>query len=94
MSATAAPAREAPAGLPAPAWGPSLRRWLWLGPLLLSMLLPFAWMVAISLAPAAGTSFLRALAGPWDLEHYLALFAAAGVGRYLVNSALVAFVVV
>jgi multiple sugar transport system permease protein len=58
------------------------------------MLLPFAWMVAISLAPTAGSSFLRAIAGPWNLDHYLALFAAAGVGRYLVNSALVALVVV
>jgi multiple sugar transport system permease protein len=84
----------APAQTLRPAWGPSLGRWLWLGPLLLSMLVPFAWMVAISLAPAAGASFLRALAGPWNLDHYLALFAAAGVGRYLVNSALVALAVV
>ncbi len=94
MSAVASAARETGAAIPPPAWGPSLRRWLWLGPLLLSMLLPFTWMVAISLAPAAGTSFLRAMAGPWNLDHYLALFAAAGVGRYLVNSALVALVVV
>jgi multiple sugar transport system permease protein len=94
VSAVASTAREAGAAIPAPAWGPSLRRWLWLGPLLLSMLLPFAWMVAISLAPTAGSSFLRAIAGPWNLDHYLALFAAAGVGRYLVNSALVALVVV
>lgn len=94
MSGAVAASRPVGPGVPAPAWGPSLRRWLWLGPLLLSMLLPFAWMVAISLAPAAGTSFLRALAGPWNLDHYAALFAAAGVGRYLVNSALVALVVV
>ena len=79
---------------PAPAWGPSLTRWLWLGPLLLSMLLPFAWMVAISLAPQAGGSFLKALRGPWGIDHYRTLFAAAGLGRYLVNSALVATAVV
>ena len=79
---------------PPPAWRPSLVRWLWLGPVLLSMLLPFAWMVAVSLAPAAGGSFMKALAGPWDLGHYRALFAAAGIGRYLLNSALVATAVV
>ena len=79
---------------PPSAWRPSLMRWLWLGPVLLSMLLPFAWMVAVSLAPAAGGSFMKALAGPWDLGHYRALFAAAGIGRYLLNSALVATAVV
>jgi multiple sugar transport system permease protein len=84
----------APAQALKPAWGASLGRWLWLGPLLLSMLVPFAWMMAISLAPAAGASFLRALAGPWNLDHYVALFAAAGVGRYIVNSTLVAIAVV
>lgn len=72
----------------------SLRRWLWLGPVLLSMLLPFAWMVAVSLAPGANGSFRRALAGPWALDHYRFLFAAAGVTRYLANSASVAAVVV
>lgn len=77
-----------------PPWGPSARRWLWLGPLLLSMLLPFAWMLAISLAPGAGNSFLRALAGPWDLGHYQSLLAAAGLGRYFLNSVLVAVAVV
>ena len=50
-------------------------RWLWLGPLLLSMLLPFAWMVAVSLAPGAGGSFMKALRGPWGIDHYRALFA-------------------
>ena len=94
MSAPAARAADANDRAPAPAWGPSLRRWLWLGPLLLSMLVPFAWMVMISLAPAAGTSLMRALAGPWDLGHYGELFAAAGVARYLFNSTLVAFAVV
>ena len=99
MSAPRDPGREAPAGrpngiVPAPAWGPSIGRWLWLGPALLSMLLPFAWMVAVSLATGAGSSFLRALAGPWDLGQYRTLFGAAGVARYLGNSALVAVAVV
>ncbi|TMQ69453.1 MAG: carbohydrate ABC transporter permease [Candidatus Eisenbacteria bacterium] len=58
------------------------------------MLLPFAWMVSISLAPQAGGSFLRALRGPWGIDHYRTLFAAAGLGRYLLNSALVATAVV
>jgi multiple sugar transport system permease protein len=80
--------------VPAPPWGPSLARWIWLGPLLLSMLLPFAWMLMISLSPQAGDSFRRALAGPWNLHHYRSLFAAAGMGRYLFNSALVAAAVV
>jgi multiple sugar transport system permease protein len=95
MSASAGAVNDAayPAG-PPPAWGPSLARWLWLGPVLLSMLLPFAWMVAVSLAPGAGGSFVRALAGPWDLGHYRTLFAAAGLARYLLNSALVAIAVV
>jgi multiple sugar transport system permease protein len=98
MSAGAAPidaaAATAATAAPAPAWGPSLKRWLWLGPLLLSMLLPFAWMVAISLAPQAGGSLLKALRGPWGIDHYHTLFAAAGLGRYLFNSALVATAVV
>ena len=97
MSAPAAPARVAPIGAemaPMPAWGRSIGRWLWLGPVLVSMLLPFVWMVAISLAPEAGGSFARALAGPWNLEHYRTLFVGAGVARYLVNSVLVAAAVV
>ena len=94
MSAPAAFPREAAGGSPAPGWHPSLARWLWLGPVLLSMLMPFAWMVAISVAPEAGGSFRRALAGPWALDHYRGLFAAAGVARYLANSALVAAAVV
>ncbi len=79
---------------PAPSWGMSLRRWLWLAPLLLAMLLPFAWMVALSISPHAGNSFAKALQGPWDLSQYRTLFASAGVGRYLVNSLGVAIVVV
>lgn len=90
MSATLA----ADEPVPAPAWGPSWRRWLWLGPLLATMLLPFAWMLALSLAPAAGSSFGRALAGPWDLSAYRALFASASVPRYVFNSVLVATAVV
>jgi multiple sugar transport system permease protein len=80
-------------GPPAP-WGRSALRWLWLGPLLLSMLLPFAWMVAISLAPHAGDSFTKALRGPWDLSQYRALFGSAAIPRYLFNSAVVALAVV
>lgn len=65
-------------------------RWLWLGPLLATMLLPFAWMVVVSLSPGSGGSFARALAGRLDLSNYHALFGAADVGRYLLNSAVVA----
>ena len=35
---------------PPPAWSASLLRWIWLGPLLASMLLPFAWMAVVSLS--------------------------------------------
>ncbi len=94
MSTPVGLARGAGGRAAVPAWGPSLGRWLWLGPVLLSMLLPFAWMVAVSFAPGAGGSFRRALAGPWALDHYRTLFAAAGVTRYLANSALVAAAVV
>lgn len=79
---------------PPPPWGASARRWLWLGPLLLTMLLPFAWMIALSLAPGAGSSFSRALRGPWDLSAYRALFAGTNVARYTLNSAVVAACVV
>ena len=79
---------------PPPGWGRSARRWLWLTPLLATMLLPFVWMVAVSLAPQAGDSLARALRGPWDLSQYRALFSSAGVGRYLLNSAVVAVAVV
>jgi len=69
-------------------------RWLWLGPLLLTMLLPFVWMVVISLAPRAGDSFARALQGPWNLSSYVTLLGTGAVGRYLANSAIVALAVV
>jgi multiple sugar transport system permease protein len=72
-----------------PAW-----RWIWLGPWLATMLVPFAWMLAISLAPAAGGSLSRALTTPWSLANYRALFATAHLGTYLVNSAVVALAVV
>src|SRR6185503_9190484 len=61
---------------------------------LLTMLLPFLWMVTISFAPRAGDSFARALRGPWDLSAYAALLGTGAVGRYLVNSAVVALAVV
>jgi len=79
---------------PPPSWGASLLRTSWLAPLLLTMLVPFVWMVAVSLAPHAGESLGRALRGPWTLEAYRSLFGAARVGRYLFNSALVAVAVV
>lgn len=77
-----------------PAWGPSLARWLWLGPLLATMLLPFVFMVVLSLAPHAGDSFARALRGPWDLSAYRSLFAVGSVPRYVLNSVIVSALVV
>jgi multiple sugar transport system permease protein len=79
---------------------PSGRRWLWLGPLLVTMLMPFVWMLVISLTPPGGEgsetsgSLARALHGPWGLDNYRALFAAARLGTYLFNSTLVALAVV
>ena len=93
MSA-AAVAPQARAPVPPPPWGLSASRWLWLGPLLATMLVPFVWMVAVSLAPGAGESLGRALRGPWSLANYRALFGSAHVGRYLLNSAGVAAAVV
>ncbi|NOT33067.1 MAG: carbohydrate ABC transporter permease [Candidatus Eisenbacteria bacterium] len=72
----------------------ALPRWLWLGPLLLTMLMPFGWMLLVSLSRGASGSFGSALAGPFGWEHYRALFGAASVHRYLANSALVAAAVV
>jgi multiple sugar transport system permease protein len=69
-------------------------RWLWLGPVLLSMLLPFAFMVLLSLAPHAGESFAKAVRGPWVVDSYRALFAGTGVSRYILNSTIVAVAVV
>jgi multiple sugar transport system permease protein len=78
---------------PAPAARAWLR-WAWLGPALLTMLTPMVWMVVISVAPQAGGSLSRALAGPHDLSSYGRLFAAANVSRYLLNSGVVALAVV
>ena len=80
--------------LSTPARGTAPLRALWLAPILAAMLLPFAWMLAISLAPQAGDSFARALRGPFGLDNYRALFGSAHLGRYLLNSALVAAAVV
>ena len=79
---------------PPPPWGMSARRWLWLAPLLAAMLLPFVWMVALSVSPQAGNSFTKALEGPWDLSQYRTLFATGKMGRYLLNSLGVAMIVV
>lgn len=94
MSAAGLDLERERAGEPPPAWGPSLARWLWLGPLLLTMLLPFFWMIAVSLSETSGGSLTRALAGRLDLTNYRDLFAAANLGRYLLNSAGIAIVVV
>jgi multiple sugar transport system permease protein len=94
VSAAGLDVERARAGEPPPPWGASLARWLWLGPLLLTMLLPFAWMVAVSLSETSGGSLTRALAGPLGLVNYRDLFAAANLGRYLLNSAVIAVVVV
>jgi multiple sugar transport system permease protein len=72
----------------------TMLRWLWLGPVLVSMLLPFIWMVLVSLAPGAGESIQRALERPLGLGNYRELFQAAHVGRYLFNSFVVAIAVV
>lgn len=77
-----------------PAWRTSVLRWGWLGALLLTMLVPFVWMVMVSLAPSAGGSLARAIQAPHDLSAYRALFRAANVGRYLFNSGIVAVAVV
>ena len=77
-----------------PSAGPSLVRWLWLGPLLASMLLPFLWMVVVSLSSGSAGSLTRALSGPLVMSNYRRLFGAAHMGRYLVNSLGVAAFVV
>jgi len=65
-------------------------RWVWLSPLLATMLFPFAWMAGVSLSPAADATLSGAFAGPWDLRHYRELFSIGAVHRYLLNSAVVA----
>ena len=68
------------------------RGWLW--PVLLGMLFPFVWMGVVSLSPGSDGSFARALGAGWTLQHYRALFTAAAINRYLLNSVLVASAVV
>ena len=68
------------------------RAWLW--PALLGMLFPFAWMGVVSFARGSDGSFARALGAGWTLGHYRDLFATAAMNRYLLNSVLVASVVV
>jgi multiple sugar transport system permease protein len=65
-------------------------------PVLLTMCVPFAWMLFLSLQPGAGGSLsLDALRDPkFDLEHYRTLLGAGAFPRYLFNSLLVATLVV
>ncbi len=86
-------ADEIPAA-PPPPWGRSAVRWLWLGPLLATMLLPFVWMFVVSLSETSGGSLARALGGPLGFWNYGALFAKTPLARYLLNSAVVAAAVV
>jgi multiple sugar transport system permease protein len=69
--------------------------WL-LVPVLLTMLVPFAWMVFLSLQPGSGGELsLGALArARFTLDHYAELLRASSFPRYLVNSLVVAAVVV
>jgi multiple sugar transport system permease protein len=69
--------------------------WL-LVPILVTMLVPFAWMLFLSVQPGAGGDLsLGALArARFTLEHYAALLKASAFPRYLVNSLVVAAVVV
>jgi multiple sugar transport system permease protein len=79
---------------PRPSLRSAVTRWIWLGPILISMLMPFVFMVVLSLAPHAGESFSRAIQGPFGVDAYRALFRSAAVPRYVLNSALVAVAVV
>ncbi len=65
-------------------------------PVLATMCVPFAWMLFLSLQPGAGGSLsLDALRAPkFDLEHYATLLGAGAFPRYLVNSLVVAVLVV
>jgi multiple sugar transport system permease protein len=69
--------------------------WL-LVPILVTMLVPFAWMLFLSVQPGAGGDLsMGALArARFTLEHYAALLKASAFPRYLVNSLVVAAVVV
>ena len=69
--------------------------WL-LAPLLLTMLVPFAWMLFLSVQPGAGGDLsLQALSSArFTLEHYAELLKQSAFPRYLFNSLFVATVVV
>jgi multiple sugar transport system permease protein len=75
---------------------PALRRpWL-LAPVLVTMLVPFAWMLFLSVQPGAGGDLsLDALTrARFTLDHYRTLLSASAFPRYLTNSLLVATIVV
>jgi multiple sugar transport system permease protein len=88
MSAAATPVRASTE----PSAGTAWMRWAWLGPLLLTMLFPFLWMVVVSLSSAE--SFTGAFRRGLGFDNYRTLFASAGIGRYILNSAIVAALVV
>ena len=92
-----APARAADR-LPGRGMSPALARGLVWSALvlgLLAALLPMAWMVSASLMPAGDASSYppRFLPREVTLEHYRALFTRLNLGRYLVNSTIVAVTV-
>jgi multiple sugar transport system permease protein len=72
-----------------------LAPWL-LAPALVTMLVPFAWMLFLSVQPGAGgdLSFSALARARFTLDHYRALLGAGGFPRYLVNSLIVAAFVV
>lgn len=71
-------------------------RALWLVPVLVTMLFPLLWMIFLSLQPRAGATLsLEAFRNAgFTLANYAALFREAAFGRYIVNSVLVAALVV
>jgi multiple sugar transport system permease protein len=74
---------------------PSFVPWL-LAPALLTMLVPFLWMLFLSLQPGAGGQLdaSRLTQAKFDLVHYRELLAAGAFPRYLLNSIVVALAVV
>jgi multiple sugar transport system permease protein len=71
-------------------------RALWLGPVLLTMLFPLAWMLFLSVQPGMGgfLSFEAFRRAGFTLAHYASLLGEAAFARYVWNSVLVAAVVV
>src|SRR5262245_10562223 len=69
---------------------------LLLVPVLLTMLVPFAWMLFLSVQPGAGGDLSLSALGKarFTTEHYAQLLAQSSFPRYLVNSLIVAAVVV